>query len=84
MINKMKIIEKMDSKYNSKQIMKNFTEAKLILTGAYLDFDTREHLKKYERTTEESKLGDGDKDQDTLESLLITQLDSIIVEKAKE
>lgn len=61
-MNKVRNIEKMDGKYNSKQIMRNFTEAKQILTGKYIDFDTAENLKKYERTTEEAKLGDDDKD----------------------
>lgn len=62
MIHKVRHLEKMNGKFNSKQIMRNFTEAKQIITGKYIDFDTAEHLKKYERTQEESKLGDDDRD----------------------
>ena len=63
--------------------MKNFTEAKQYLTGRYLDQDTANYLKKYERIVDESKVDEYD-DQSTLESLLITQLDSFIIEEPKK
>ena len=61
----------MGGEYDSKRLMRNFTEAKSILTGRYLDNDTKEMLKTFERTGAAEGMYGFSKDQSTLESLLV-------------